>query len=359
MSPEQADGLVRLVTPHVPLLSEAVCGAVETGGDKSLTSAEATVSAVDNVLNGVPWADKTAAFHVRDFFDSITLLQESVTLEPSSKTSWPHAMQRYRGLTRDRLCTLCCKLPTRGFCQGHTNVARMTGLPSLRFRVQKIRKPEPNQAHHHHHHHHHHLFLFRYRAEMLQMPLSPVHLTLQNEHLFFSRRNHSRLRYEEAVQRATEQAAYFSDVKKEYWKDRKELEKKPISETTSEEDVRCEGPTIVSCHEEEPEQGTIDMAIPSDSEDDTHMNETYPEEMLQDYRSKKRTVIQTKKKGANKVKIVPKYKELDDLQSEEQAREAVAGWTDETVQLMRSICEARIYSFATGLMQPSSSQPSG
>ena len=164
--------------------------------------------------------------------------------------------------------------------------------------------------------------------------------------------------YEDAVQRATEQAGFLSDIKKEYWKARNELQKKPESETTSEEDEKGEGPTIVSC-DDEPEHDTIDMAIPSGSEDDTHMNETYPEEMLQDYRSKKRSVIQTKKKGANKVKVVPKYKELDDLHTEEEAREAVAGWTDETVQLMRSICEARIYSVSTGLMKPTSSQPSG
>ena len=118
--------------------------------------------------------------------------------------------------------------------------------------------------------------------------------------------------YEDAVQRATEQAGFFSDIRKEYWKARKELEKKPDSETTSEEDVKCDGPTIVSCDDEEPVQDTIDMAIPSGSEDDTHMNETYPEEMLQDYRPKKRSVIQTKKKGANKVKVVPIYKELDE-----------------------------------------------
>ena len=165
--------------------------------------------------------------------------------------------------------------------------------------------------------------------------------------------------YDDAVQRAEEQASVYDDVKREYWRVRKSLQKKPESETTSEEGEKCEGPTIVSCDEEEPEQDITEMAIPSGSVDDTHMNEAYPEEMLQDIRSRKRSVFQTKKKGAIKVKVVPKYKELDDLQTEEQAREAVAGWSDESVQLMRSLCEARIYSVATGLMKPTSSQPSG
>merc|ERR1712135_189968 len=58
MSPDQADGLVRLVTPHVSAeLSEALRRAVQARGVESLTSAEALVWAFVCVPNGTVWAD--------------------------------------------------------------------------------------------------------------------------------------------------------------------------------------------------------------------------------------------------------------------------------------------------------------
>lgn len=93
MSPDQADGFVRLVTRHVSAeVSEALRRAVQARGVESLTSAEAVVWAFVCVPNGTVWADLVsqrfdveakAAFvsgRAQGFSDLITRLQESVPL---------------------------------------------------------------------------------------------------------------------------------------------------------------------------------------------------------------------------------------------------------------------------------------